>query len=172
MDYYEGVVVNYLRADRSVFANTEYCIQHKSGKLINNRDKDGPVWYCDAVALDFGSKVIFLCEISYATNLGDLTRRLRDWHNNWEKLCAALKRDSRLSEFSWPVRPCLFVPKDCVQTPEKALKEIEKEPPKFDAKITPLEDVPPWRFHYDVVPGQPRVEMPLKKVEKDTSRIC
>jgi hypothetical protein len=142
MDYYEGVVVNYLRADRSVFANTEYCIQLKSGKLINNRDKDGPVWYCDAVALDFGSKVIFLCEISYATNLGDLTRRLRDWHNNWEKLC------------------------------EKALKEIEKEPPKFDAKITPLEDVPPWRFHYDVVPGQPRVEMPLKKVEKDTSRIC
>jgi hypothetical protein len=154
MDYYEGVVINYLRADRSVFVNTEYCIQIKPGTLTNNRDKDGPVWYCDAVALDFGSKVIFLCEISYATNLGDLTRRLRDWHNHWTELCDALKRDSRICEFSWPVRPWLFVPKGCVQALRKRLETIANgEPLTFDAKITPLEDVPPWCFHYDVVPG-------------------
>jgi hypothetical protein len=27
MDYYQGVVVEYLRADRSVFVNTECCIE-------------------------------------------------------------------------------------------------------------------------------------------------
>jgi hypothetical protein len=154
IDYYEGVVINYLRADRSVFLNTEYCIQINPGKLINNRYKDGPVWYCDAVALDFGSKVIFLCEISYSASLGALTRRLRDWHNNWKELCDALKRDSRISEFSWPVRPWLFVRKECVQTLERGLKKIANgERPKFDAKITPLEDVPPWRFDWVIVPG-------------------
>ncbi len=31
MDYYEGVVIDYLRADRAVFVNTECCIQIKEG---------------------------------------------------------------------------------------------------------------------------------------------
>jgi len=33
MNYYESVVIDYLRADRSVFVNTEYCIQINKGNL-------------------------------------------------------------------------------------------------------------------------------------------
>ena len=55
MDYYESVVFHYLRADRTVFLNTEYCIQINPG---DNPDRSGPHWYCDAVALDFRAKEI------------------------------------------------------------------------------------------------------------------
>ncbi len=49
MDYYQNVVVEYLRADRAVFVNTECCIQ-----LDKNRNVDKTKhWYCDAVAADF-----------------------------------------------------------------------------------------------------------------------
>ena len=54
MNYYESVVMDYLRADRAVFLNTEYCIQINPG----NPDTSGPHWYCDAVALDFRAKEI------------------------------------------------------------------------------------------------------------------
>jgi hypothetical protein len=32
MDYYESVVRDYLRADRALFVNTEYCIQISPGR--------------------------------------------------------------------------------------------------------------------------------------------
>ncbi len=47
MDYYQGVVTDYLRADRAMFVNTECCIQLDEG---NNPDAfPGRHWYCDAV---------------------------------------------------------------------------------------------------------------------------
>jgi hypothetical protein len=69
MNYYETVVFDYLRADRTIFLNTEYCIQINPG---DNPDTSGPHWYCDAVALDFRAKEVLLCEISYAKNLAGL----------------------------------------------------------------------------------------------------
>ncbi len=74
MDYYESVVIDYLRADRAIFVNTEYCIQVNPG---TNPDKSGAHWYCDAVALNFRWKEILLCEISYSVNLGALAKRLK-----------------------------------------------------------------------------------------------
>jgi hypothetical protein len=62
-DYYEPVVVNYLRADRAIFVNTECCVQLNQA---DNPDTSGDHWYCDAVALDLRAKAVFLCEISYA----------------------------------------------------------------------------------------------------------
>jgi hypothetical protein len=50
MNYYESVVVDYLRADRAIFVNTECCIQLNEAV---NPDNSGPHWYCDAVAVDF-----------------------------------------------------------------------------------------------------------------------
>jgi hypothetical protein len=35
MDYYEGVVIDYLRADRALFVNTEYCIRISPGHRIS-----------------------------------------------------------------------------------------------------------------------------------------
>jgi hypothetical protein len=69
MNYYKSAVMDYLRADRAIFVNTEFCIQINKA---SNPDKSGPHWYCDAVALDFRRQEIYLCEIFYAANLGAL----------------------------------------------------------------------------------------------------
>jgi hypothetical protein len=93
MDYYERVVIDYLRADRAVFVNTEFCIQVNPAK---NPDTSGPHWYCDVVVLDFRSQTIFLCEISYAANLSGLVKRLKGWHEHWDKVRKAVWRDGLL----------------------------------------------------------------------------
>jgi hypothetical protein len=141
MNYYESVVVDYLRADRALFVNTECCIQVNQAE---NPDSSGAHWYCDAVAADFRAQKIFLCEISYAAQLASLTKRLHGWHDNWEAVRHALQRDSFLPE-PWPVRPWLFVPEDCVHFVLKGLDQIG-EALRFIPKITTLEMVQPWMY--------------------------
>lgn len=138
MDYYESVVLDYLRADRAVFLNTEYCLQVKPGQC------KGLHWFCDAVALDLRSATIFLCEISYAEGLAALIKRLRAWHEHWEGIRIALERDSSLLE-SWAVRPWLFVPEKSVPLLVKRLGQIGDE---LHPVITPLEMVQPWCWSY------------------------
>ena len=50
MDFFENVVIEYLRADRSLFVNAQCCIQINQGY---NPDTTGSHWYCDAVVADF-----------------------------------------------------------------------------------------------------------------------
>jgi hypothetical protein len=156
MDYFEGVVINYLRADRSVFVNTEYCLQINPG---NNPDTSGPHWYCDAVALDFKSETIFLCEISYAKKLPHLVKRLKAWHEHWEGVCNAVVRDSKLDPLkTWSVRPWLFIPHREVVNLNKQLSSIANgQRPKFDFKTTELEEVLPWEFHWSLSHGLEKV---------------
>ena len=94
VDYYESVVIDYLRADRALFVNTECCIQLNES---DNPDNSGPHWYCDAVVCDLRSECVFLVEISYSANLGGwengLIKRLRGWNENWLGVRAALARD-------------------------------------------------------------------------------
>jgi hypothetical protein len=146
LDFYQGVVVDYLRANRTTFVNTEYCIQINSG---DNPDTSGPHWYCDAVAMEFQSKTIFLCEISFAKHLDSLSKRLKHWNEHWDGLRTALERDAAIAEVAktWPIRPWLFVPKDVLPRLEKVLGEIDGgNPPRFFPRITPLEMVQPWRY--------------------------
>jgi hypothetical protein len=143
MNYYETVVIDYLRADRALFVNTECCIQINPA---DNPDNSGPHWYCDAVAADFRSKTVFLCEISYDARLTDLTKRLKDWHENWKGVCHALVRDSALPDL-WPVRPWLFVPEEHVPLLLKRLNQIQNgQPLTFAPLITPLQMVQPWHY--------------------------
>jgi hypothetical protein len=141
MDYYESVVVHYLRSDRALFVNTECCIQLNQS---NNPDSSGPHWYCDAVASDFRNSRIFLCEISYSAQLSDLIKRLTAWHENWERVCQALVRDSCLPK--WEVRPWLSVPEERVPRLVKwwATTAGSGKPPKFVPLVTTLEMVQPW----------------------------
>jgi|ERR1700733_1641987 len=142
MNYYETVVIDYLRADRSIFVNTEYCIQLEPG----NPDTSGPHWYCDAVALDLCAKKIFLCEISYADKLADLTKRLQGWHDHWDQIRVALKRHCYLAE-AWPIHPWLFIRQDHDTLMKKRLDQIANgQPKKFDCKITHFEEVQPWLY--------------------------
>ena len=143
MNYYESVVIDYLRADRALFVNTECCVQINQA---DNPDKSGPHWYCDAVVADFRSEIVFLCEISYGAQLYDLTKRLKGWHDNWKGVRDALVRDSSLPE-AWPVRPWLFVPLNLVPLLLKRLAQIKTgHVSEFDPRITPLEMVQPWLY--------------------------
>ncbi len=143
MDFYENVMAHYLRSDRATFVNLECCIQLNQAA---NPDASGPHWYCDAVAVDFRNKAVFLCEISYSKGLHSLTKRLREWHEDWEKICYALVRDSFLSK-EWPVRPWLFVPEQLLPLLLQRFDEIRADRRlKFVPRITPLEMIQPWRF--------------------------
>lgn len=145
MDYYQGVVVDYLRADRAVFVNTECCIQLNANP---NPDNSGPHWYCDAVAADFRRCEVFLCEISYAEKLASLTKRLKEWSLNWPGVVKALERDCKVPE-GWHVRPWLFVPTKSIASLVGNLKTMTTADgsPVFAARITPLEKVQPWFYH-------------------------
>lgn len=142
-DYYQGIVVEYLRADRSMFVNTECCIQLNPGE---NPDTTGPHWYCDAVTADFSSKTVFLCEVSYAHTLQALKKRLEAWNENWDGVCKALARDCRLPIGEWGVRPWLFIPHRCVKTLRDGLENVDGMPLRFMPRITPLEMVQPWEY--------------------------
>ena len=144
MNFYESVVIDYLRADRTVFVNQECCIQLNKA---DNPDTSGPHWYCDAVACDFRNKYVFLCEISYSIQLQSLGDRLKNWNENWELLCAALRRDSQVPP-EWPVRPWLFVPEQLIPLLLRRLDKIGNggTPLAFAPRITPLEMVQPWCY--------------------------
>jgi hypothetical protein len=138
MDYYQGVVLDYLRANRAIFINAECCIQLNEA---HNPDSSGPHWYCDAVACDFRERCIFLCEISYSSDLAALVKRLRQWHENWQGVRHALARDCHVPP-DWPVRPWLFVPEGLI---DRLVKHLQTAP-DFTPRITTLEAVQPWRY--------------------------
>jgi len=153
MDYYQGVVVEYLRADRAMFVNTEYCIQ------ISDALNPGPGehWFCDAVACDFRARTVFLCEISFSASLGSMIRRLKAWRDNWDGVRAALRRDGRVPD-TWAVRPWCFIPqregpKDQLAKQCQAIQAVGA--PAFVPKVLPLELVQPWRYRsWDRVRGE------------------
>ena len=140
MNYYESVVIDYLRADRRIFVNTQCLIQLNSA---HNPDTSGPHWYCDAIAADFKAQTVFLCEISYQDNCSTLLRRLRDWGKHWPQVQAAVRRDSLVPP-DWPFRVWLFVRADRTKLVRDALKKANLD--CLGTRITSLEDVQPWRY--------------------------
>ena len=144
MDYYQGVVLDYLRADRTVFVNPECCIQLEGS---SNPDRDTH-WYCDAVAIDLRDHpTVFLCEMSYAKELKALTDRLHSWASHWEEVKHALVRDCKV-DATWTVRPWLFVPAATVERLVKKLDAMKASDgsPVFAPRITTLESVQPWNY--------------------------
>nr|WP_057929557.1 hypothetical protein [Burkholderia ambifaria] len=147
MDYYQGIVTDYLRADRATFINTECCIQLNPGA---NPDQTGPHWYCDAVAVDLREEHVFLCEISYATGLSDLAKRLLAWKSHWPALRAALVRDLCVNPCR-PVTPWAFILQERTAILELKIAAAYSLTGTNEAdmpypKITALEDVVPWKY--------------------------
>jgi hypothetical protein len=140
-DFYQGIVAEYLRADRAVFVNTECLIQL-------HPDRPDPHWYCDVLAVDFRAETVFPCEVSYAANLGAMLKRLKAWFANWADFRAALRRDCSLP-VQWPVRPWLFVPEECVPRAVHHFHSLAAIPGSDNPpvpRITTLEAVTPWRY--------------------------
>ncbi len=139
MDNFEGVVLDYLRADRRLFINAQCCIQLNPG---GNPDTSGLHWYCDAVAVSVRDRAAYLCEISYAARLPALLGRLKSWDQHWLALKEALARDCGIPA-DWPLQPWLFVPNDRVDRLLLGTRALSLMP---KPRITALEEVLPWRY--------------------------
>jgi hypothetical protein len=144
MDYYQGVVLEYLRADRAVFVNPECCIQLKEGS-----SSGGDYWYCDLLAVDLREKRAWLCEVSYAESLRALMKRLDAWKAYWPSLKKSLVRDCGVPP-DWPVRPWLFIPGSCVKRAAAGVQRLGLAASDSNGmpvpRITTLEMVVPWSY--------------------------
>ncbi|RPI66001.1 MAG: hypothetical protein EHM38_10810 [Geobacteraceae bacterium] len=145
MDYFQGVVTEYLRAKRSVFVNTEFMISLDEG----DKPKKDRHWYCDVIAVDFKTKCIYLCEITYSTTTQSLLSRLQSWRKCWDDLAGSIRRDSGLPN-DWTVVPWVFLPKkydEAFRTKFAALAESVLPESKMPApRITHLESTLPWEY--------------------------
>jgi hypothetical protein len=144
-DYYQGIVYDYLRADRSVFINTECTIQIEAG----DQPPKGKSWICDAIAADFRAKTVFLCEVTYSESLQALLKRLSAWNDHWNEISEALidEKYNNLPK-NWEVMPWLFIPKHLEAKLKQGLGKIKETSGelKFKHKITILENVQPWKY--------------------------
>ena len=145
MDYFQGVVTEFLRAKRSIFVNTECLIQLDEGdKQIKDRH-----WYCDAMAVSIKESTIYLCEITFSATMQSLAARLQGWQANWVELNAAVIRDSGVPS-DWRVQPWLFIPQEMRPILDKKLALIKptlgSEGSMPTPRITYLESVAPWKY--------------------------
>jgi len=145
MDYFQGVVTEFLRAKRSQFVNSEYMI---------NLDEDGTYlkgrhWYCDAVAIDFAEHMVHLCEVTYSKTLQAVVARLQAWSNEWPAVVAAIHRDSALTG-QWVVTPRVFIPHELEPLLQSKLAHVSRptsaSPAMPEPIVTVLENVLPWRY--------------------------
>lgn len=135
MDYFQGVVETYLRADRACFINPEFYLQ-RAPKYENGE----PNWYVDVLCGSFREEVVYLCEVTYARQPVALRKRLQSWADNWDIVKAAIYRDAHIPK-SWGIKVWVFCP-------EYLLKKVIPLIPAFDppAKVTPLEMTVPWQY--------------------------
>jgi hypothetical protein len=145
MDYFQGVVTEFLRAKRSTFVNTEYMIQLDPGNVYAK----GRHWFCDAVAIDHSDRTVHLCEVTYSKTQHSLVERLQAWSSHWPGVTAAIRRDSAL-EGIWHFQPRLFVPEHSRVTLLQKIALL-KQPESTDQLmptpvITTLEEVLPWLY--------------------------
>lgn len=144
MDYFQGVVTEYLVADRAAFVNTELLIQ-----LDADDSKKGRHWYCDAAAASFRDSTLYLCEVTYSKTMSALAKRLLAWDANWLELQVALRRDCEIPD-SWKIQPWAFIPEKYLPALKIRIEELAAEGRPIEAmpypRITCLEHVVPWNY--------------------------
>ncbi len=144
MDYFQGVVTDYLVADRAIFVNSELMIQ-----LDENELKKGRHWFCDAAAVNVRKKTLFLCEVTYSKSMSALSKRLLAWDANWEELRRALERDCGIP-ISWTIQPWAFIPEDFCEALKSRITLLDSDERDGNAmpypQITLLESVVPWKY--------------------------
>jgi hypothetical protein len=135
MDFFQGAVEDYLRADRASFNNPEFYLQrsetYESGKTN---------WYVDVLNVNFRDETVYLCEVTYARNPVTLRNRLAAWISNWDIVTAAVRRDANVP-VQWKIRVWVFCPTERL---DRILPLIPNfEPP---ARVTTLEMILPWKY--------------------------
>ena len=142
MSYYQEIVAEYLRADRSIFMNHEFTIQLEHGVA---QPKKCTSWISDIVAVDFRNRTVFLCEVTYSQTLSALIKRLKCWSDNWPDIVRALRRDSCVPD-DFIVRPWVFIPESLIGLFVKKFQASRAEFEKKVPLITPLEMTAPWEY--------------------------
>ncbi len=154
MDYYQGVVADFLGADPAMFVQPEACIRlHPDSGL-----KKGEHWYCDIMAVSFREQTVYLCEVTLSRTLTALLKRLKEWDANWTNVCHALRHDNRIPD-GWYVRPWVFVPsaqKELVSLGVSTHLGTDDESDGMPRPlVTSLEDVVPWLYSWpNLLPGE------------------
>ncbi len=109
MDYFQGVVAEYLRANRQTFVNPEFFLQLNKDEKMPTK---GTSWYVDMLAVNFRKHTVHLCEVTYSQSLNALLGRLsclvkklvtRCW------LCSNVMRLCR--QIGW-YEPWIFIPEN------------------------------------------------------------
>jgi hypothetical protein len=150
-DYFEGVVAEFLRADRGMFVNPDILLQLEPGAS----PKKDCHWYCDLMAVSLREHAVYLCEVTYSAGVSALMKRLGAWSKNWPQLKLALQRDCSVDP-SWSVSPWVFLPEDRRAVYDRKLAQLKPfggagmpEP-----RVTYLEHVLPWKYcTYDRQPN-------------------
>jgi hypothetical protein len=137
LDYYQGVVSEYLRANRQTFINPEFLLQIEP---VSQSSIRGRYWYIDILAVNFAEQSIYLCEVTYSKGMRALTKKLSEFALNWNDIKRVVHRDSGVPE-SWSLGVWCFVREENIQTLLQAKPLLLPH-----LQITPLEDTQPWKF--------------------------
>jgi len=148
MDYYQGVVYDYLQqVDGAMFIKAECPIQLDEGKI----PPKGTSWICDALAVNLREHKAYLCEVSYSNTLHALAKRLEEWSKEWPRLRAAIVRDLSIPK-EWDVQPWLFVPAHLREKLDTKLLALANSSSNVGTAAMPtprvdsLESVAPWNY--------------------------
>lgn len=142
-DYFQGVVAEFLRADRGVFVNPEILLQLEPGAS----PKKGRFWYCDLMAVSLRERKVYLCEVTYSSSVSALIKRLAAWKEHWQELKLAIQRDCSVDP-TWDVSPWVFLPRSHRTIYERKLSGlgIISGHGMPEPIFTALEDVVPWQY--------------------------
>jgi hypothetical protein len=145
MDYFQGVVAEYLRADRACFINPEFWVRGNLSKPMNS-----PHWFVDVLAVHMKHRRIYLCEVTYAKKAPALIKRLQSWRTHWATIRQTIVEDTAVAA-DWSIIPWIF-------TPVNIRKEIEKQVLELhpNSRFTDLEMVMPWLYRtWDRIDDEP-----------------
>ena len=144
---FENVPLNYLRANRGIFINAQYCLQLDDVK--NPDTQKGRHWYVDAVAYEPGARRAFLCEFTFSQNLEALKKKMVAWAQVWKEIECAVHRDSGISD-GCKLRPWIFIPENHIPKIIPVAKKtgFDGNSPLPILKLTALEDTLPWRYDF------------------------
>jgi len=148
MDYFQGVVREFLQADRAMFVHDELVIDLDADeRRPQGKNLKGRHWICDVAAVNLRERTLYLGEVTFSSSLQSLIKRLGAWAKEWPALRASLVRDSSIAP-DWKVLPWAFIPEaqdGLLQKRLDAMKGIGSEPGEMPRpRITYLEDVVPW----------------------------
>lgn len=166
MDYYLGVVTDFLRTDRATFVNTECSIELAGTAVAMKRTH----WHCDAVAVNLREEKIYLCEVTYSRTLEALLDRLRAWSTSWPAICQAVRRDCCVPE-RFKIRPWVFIPDEYRRglPKKKSLQSGDDYRKMPSPRITSLEDVAAWKYASNQEAAREKIEFSASR--RQQSRI-